>query len=146
NAVDAQLIDQLKWSAEQVCTAFHVPPYMIGVGAMPAYNNIEALVQQYFGQCLQILIESIEACLDEGLGLPNNYETEFDLDDLLRMDTATKIRAFADGIKGGILAPNEARLKFDLKPLDGGDDVYLQQQNYSLAALAKRDAKADPFA
>ena len=28
---------------------------------------------------------------------------------------------------------------------DGGDAVYLQQQNYSLAALAKRDAQADPF-
>jgi hypothetical protein len=28
----------------------------------------------------------------------------------------------------------------------GGDELYLQQQNFSLSALAKRDAKPDPFA
>jgi len=27
----------------------------------------------------------------------------------------------------------------------GGESPYLQQQNFSLAALAKRDAKLDPF-
>jgi phage portal protein BeeE len=44
------------------------------------------------------------------------------------------------------MAPNEGRAKFDLKPVKGGDSPYLQQQNYSLEALAKRDAQADPFA
>jgi HK97 family phage portal protein len=147
NAIDAQLIDQLKWSAEQICTAFHVPPFMVGVGVGPtsAYNNVEALTQSYYGQCLQILIESIEALLDEGLALPVGYTTGFDLDDLLLMDTATKVKTFSDGLKGGIYTPNEARLEFDLPPVPGGDEVYLQQQNFSLSALAKRDAGADPF-
>jgi phage portal protein BeeE len=44
------------------------------------------------------------------------------------------------------MAPNEGRAKLDLKPAEGGNSPYLQQQNYSLAALAKRDAQADPFA
>lgn len=146
---DSQLIEQLKWSAETVCSCFHVPPYMIGVGPMPTYNNIEALNQQYYTQCLQSLIESIEALLDDGLGLskvPNRMlGTEFDLDDLLRMDTATKVKTVADGIGAGFLMPNEGRKKFDLKPVVGGDTPYLQQQNFSLSALAKRDALDDPF-
>lgn len=149
NAVDAQLIEQLKLSGENVCTAFGVPPYMIGVGTAPSYNNIESLNQQYYSQCLQIFIESIELLLDEGLGLvnvtPRIYGTEFDLDDLLRMDTATKSRTWGDMVKQGIAAPNEARAAFDLLPVDGGDSVYMQQQNFSLEALAKRDAE-DPFA
>lgn len=149
NAVDSQLIEQLKWTAETVCSCFHVPPYMIGVGPMPAYNNIEALNQQYYSQALQNPIESIELCLDEGLGLVDvpgrRLGTEFDLDDLLRMDTATKIQTSVEGLKG-IFTPNEARAKFDLKPLEGGDAVYLQQQNYSIEALNKRDQKDDPFA
>lgn len=150
NAVDSQLIEQLKWTAEQVCSCFHVPAYMIGVGAPPSYNNIEALNQQYYSQCLQGLIESIEACLDEGLGLPyvtgKVYGTEFDLDDLLRMDTATKVKTYGEAVQRAIMKPNEARAKFDLPPVEGGDEVYAQQQNYSLPALAKRDASADPFA
>lgn len=150
SAVDSQLIEQLKWSAETVCSCFHVPAYMIGVGQPPSYNNIEALNQQYYTQCLQGLIECIELCLDEGLGLVDvpgkTYGTEFDLDSLLRMDTATKVKTATDGIRGGLLMPDEARKKFDLKPVKGGNQVYLQQQNFSLEALAKRDAQDDPFA
>ena len=41
--------------------------------------------------------------------------------------------------------PDEARARMNLPPVEGGDAVYLQQQNYSLAALAKRDAQPDPF-
>ena len=151
NAVDSQLIEQLKWSAETVCSTFHVPAYMIGVGPAPTYNNINALHQQYYSQCLQKLFESIELCLDEGLGLDKRidgkvYGTEFDLDDLLRMDTATLIESESKAVGAGIKKPDEARKRLNLPPVPGGDSPYLQQQNYSLAALAKRDAKEDPFA
>ncbi len=148
-AVDAQLIDQLKWTAENVCTAYHVPPYMIGVGQAPTYNNIEALNQQYYAQCLQTLIETIELLLDEGLGLDKQAPklgTEFDLDSLLRMDTASRVKAASDSIGSGAVSPNEARKRyFDLPPTPGGETPYLQQQNFSLAALAKRDSQPDPF-
>lgn len=150
SAVNSQLVEQSDMSEQNVCTAFGVPPYMIGVGDPPSYNNIEALNQQYYSQCLQNLVESIELLLDEGLGLTlvtgKIYGTEFDLSDLLRMDTATKSKTWGDLVKGGIAAPNEGRAQFDLPPAEGGDKPYLQQQNYSLEALAKRDAKDDPFA
>lgn len=54
--------------------------------------------------------------------------------------------ASAKGVSGGILAPNESRRRLNLPPVDGGDTPYLQQQNYSLAALDKRDSQDDPFA
>jgi len=151
-AHDAQLIEQLKWTAENVCTAFHVPAYMIGVGSAPTYNNIEALSQQYYSQCLQVLIESIELLLDEGLGLIKPGErqtlgTEFDLDDLLRMDSASRVTAAKESANGGGMTFNEVRKKFHgLGKVPGGDAVLSQQQNFDIAALAKRDAKADPFA
>ena len=135
-----------QWTAETVCSTYKVPAYMVGVAAPPAYNNVEALNLQYYTQCLQNPIESIELLLDEGLSLPAPYGTEFDLDDLLRMDTASQIKAAAEAIGGGGMSPNEARQRFlNLGPVTGGETPFLQQQNYSLAALAKRDAKADPF-
>ncbi len=146
SAHDAELVNQLKLSSEMVCTAFHVAPYMVGVGSPPPYANVEPLLQQYYSQCLQVLIESIELCIDEGLGLSAELGIRFDLDSLLRMDTLTSIDAATKAIIGGLKKPNEARRSFDLPPVDGGDAVYLQQQNYSLAALAKRDAADDPFA
>lgn len=144
NAVDAQLIEQLHWTSENVCTAFHVPAYMVGVGDPPTYTNIEALNQQYYSQCLQGLIESIELLLDEGLELPKPYGTEFDLDGLLRMDSATLIDAEAKAVGGGIKSPNESRRRLNLPPVTGGETPYLQQQNYSLAALDRRDRQTTP--
>lgn len=149
-AHDAQLVDQLKWTAEVICSTYHVPPYKIGVGQMPSYNNIQSLNVEYYSQCLQSLIEAIELCLDEGLGIGDGvttngstFGTEFDVENLLRMDAATQMDVL-DKSKG-ILSPNEQRAKLDRGPVAGGESPMLQQQNYSLAALAKRDAKEDPF-
>lgn len=142
-AVDSQLIEQLKWTAEVVCSTYHVPPYKISVGQMPAFNNIQALNVEYYSQCLQVLIEAIELCLDEGLGMKEGIGTEFDTENLLRMDSITQMEVIDKG--KNTLTPNEARARLSLPPTEGGDSVYRQQQDYSLAALAKRDAQEDPF-
>lgn len=146
SAVDADLINQLRWSAETVCSVFGVPAYKAGVGPAPTYDNVAAMNQSYYEDCLQRHIEDIEACLDDGLELPKPYGTEFDLDDLLRMDAGTQIKMLKEGVTGALYHPNEARRKLGLKPTKGGDQAFLQQQNFSLEALAKRDAKEDPFA
>lgn len=144
-AADSQLIEQLKWSAETCCSCFHVPPWKIGVGAPPAYQNVQSGNVEYLSQALQRHIEDIEICLDEGLGMANDIGTEVDTDNLLRMDTATLITSLKEGISGAIFSPNEARKKVNLKPVKGGESPLLQQQNFSLAALAKRDASDNPF-
>jgi HK97 family phage portal protein len=150
NAVDMQLIEQLKWTGETVCSCFHVPAYMVGIGPPPPYANVEPLVQQYYNQCLQSLIVSLEECLDAGLGIGpqfgNQYGTEFDTNDLIWMNNETKTKAAADSIGSGGMSPDEARKRyFGLGKVKGGDTPYLQQQYYSLAALAQRDSD-QPFA
>jgi HK97 family phage portal protein len=147
NAADAQLIEQLKMSAETVCSCFHVPPFMIGVGPPPPFANVEPMQQQYYSQAIQSLVVSLETSLDEGLAIAGTpFGTEFDIDDLIYMDTATKTKAAADAIGAGAVSPNEARKKyFGLGSVKGGDTPYMQQQNYSLAALDERDRNA-PFA
>jgi len=145
--VEGQMVESLKWSAEVVCSVYHVPPYKVGVGALPSYNNVQALNVEYYSQALQSHIEEIEELLDHALGIGwgVGLGTEFDTENLLRMDSVTQITAIQQAVGAGVMAPNEGRSKLDLKPVDGGESPYLQQQNYSLAALAKRDAQDDPF-
>lgn len=146
HATDAQLVEQLDWSDLRICSTFHMPAFLVGVGAMPAVNVAEQLMLQYYAQCLQVHIESIELCLDEGLDLDSKTGIEFDIDNLIRMDSATKMENATNGVKGAVFTPNYARKKFyNLPPMKGGDALYLQQQNFSLEALAKRDAQDDPF-
>jgi HK97 family phage portal protein len=146
--VEGQMIESLKWSAEVVCSVYHVPPYKVGVGALPSYDNVQALNVEYYAQALQSHIEEIEELLDDALGIgwADGLGTEFDTETLLRMDSTTLVGTIRDAVGAGVMSPNEGRSKLDLKPVTGGESPYLQQQNYSLAALAKRDAQADPFA
>jgi hypothetical protein len=99
----------------------------------------------YYAQALQVQFGSIELCLDEGLGLAaakiegRQLGTEFDIDDLIWMDTATKSAAAKDGIVSG-MSPDEVRFKYHgLGPVKGGASPMMQQQMFSLAALAERD-------
>lgn len=136
---DAQLIEQLRWTAEVVCSVYHVPPYKIGVGQMPTVNNVQSLNIEYYSQALQVLIESIELCLDEGLWVGENLGTEFDLDGLLRMDSATQMDVLEKA--KGKLTPNEQRKRLNAPPVAGGDTVYMQEQDHSLEWLSHRDAQ-----
>ncbi len=144
-ASDSQLIEQLKWTTEVVCSVFHVPPHKIGFGAPPSYNNIQALNQDYYSQCLQKLIVDMQKLLNQGFGLGDDLCFRFDLDSLLMMDSKTLIEVLEKGVKSALMMPNEGRKRLNLPPIVGGDVAYLQQQNFSLEALAKRDSKDDPF-
>lgn len=146
NAKDSELIAQLDWTAQDIARCFGMPFYKIG-GPPPNYNNIQALNVEYYVECLQRHIEDFESVLDEGLGLGpefgNRFGTEFDLEDLLRMDTGTMMTTIQTGVQAGVLAPNEGRRMINQPPVAGGDTPYLQQQQFSLEALNKRD-EANP--
>jgi len=144
NAVDSQMLEQSKATAEWVCSTFHVPPYKIGL-AQPSYANVQALNLEYYAQAIQKQLEDIEACLVRGLEMKPGAKVEFDIDGLLRMDTVSQVTALRDAVGASIMAPNEARAKMDLPPVSGGEAPLSQRQYYSLEALAKRDAQADPF-
>lgn len=138
----AQMVEQLGWTVEDIARAFSMPLYKINSGPMPTNNNVEALQQQYYNDCLQINMTCIEKLLTAGLRLQTGYRMAFDLDGLMRMDTLMQYETLAKGVGGTILKPNEARRKLNLPPVAGGDTVYSQQQNYSLAALDRRDRNA----
>lgn len=146
NALNSQLAEQLKLSDEKICSAYHVPKYKVGVGDPPPYNNIQALNIEYYSQALQRHIEDAEECLDVGLSLSSILGVEFDIENLLRMDSTTQMTVLKEAVSAAIMAPNEARAKIGLKPVKGGNSPLGQHQDYSLEALAKRDAKEDPFA
>lgn len=142
-SVDSQLVEQLRLSADIVASCFHVPPFKMGMGTTPSKPQEANLI--YYSDCLQVLIEEFEACLKDGLEMHKQKIVEFDTSDLLRMDKATQIDMLAKAVGGSVMTPNAALLELNQVPVIGGDTIYMQQQNYSLEALSKRDAQEDPF-
>jgi HK97 family phage portal protein len=148
SAESSQLVEQQKMTDEDIARCFHMPLFKVGL-AQPTYNNAEILNQIYYSDCLQTHFESAELKLDEGLELTTvpgrTLGVEFDLTDLIRMDSSGRMAFAKDGIASAIFSPNEARRLFDMKPVPGGHSPMLQQQMFSLEALEERD-EAKPFA
>ncbi|ASK92634.1 phage portal protein [Xanthomonas campestris pv. trichodesmae] len=147
-AADSQLVEQMRYSDEQVCQPFGIPPFKIGIGSIPAGMKVDDVNQLYYSDALQAHIESMETLLDEGLGISRPRGVECDLEPLLRMDVGKQADVHTKLTGGGIEAPNEARRAFGLPPLEGGDTVYMQQQDYPLdqVRLNKIEPPAAPAA
>jgi len=144
-AQQSQLIEQLEWTVADVARCFLVPLHKIGAGQDVKFSNMGEMNQDYYSQTLQLLIESIELLLDEGLGLTAGGGTqtlgiELDLEGLLRMDPVTRAARNEKAVKGGYWSPDEARATDNLAALpDGAGAVpYMQQQNYPLTVLAQQ--------
>ena len=140
SAVDAQVIEQYKMTAEIVCNVFRVPAFKAGFGSLPQGLKVTDINEIYYSSCLQPIFSSVEQLLSEFLGLSSDERLQFDEEELIRMDPKTRMEITAMGIKGSVFTPNNGRNRHNLKSLPGGDSIYMQQQNYSLEALSKRDA------
>src|SRR5690625_4845821 len=131
-SIDAQMVEQMRYSDEQICQPFGIPPFKVGIGTIPSGLGVDGLNQLYYADALQTHIEHMETLIDEGLQVKRPLGVELDLEPLLRMDEAKRAEVATKLVGGGIETPNEGRSRFNRTPLEGGDTVYMQQQYYPL--------------
>lgn len=147
-SADSQLVEQMRYSDEQITQPFGIPPFKIGIGSIPAGLGVDAVNQLYYSDALQGHIESMENLLDEGLAISWPQGVELDLEPLLRMDEGKRAEVATKLVGGGIETPNEGRVRFNRPPVDGGDTIYLQQQDFPIDQVRKNkivDANQNPI-
>ncbi len=133
-SVDAQLIEQLKWTIEDVARCFRVPMFLLNDVTKMTYKNSEQAGQMYFSGCLRYHVEGIEARLSNAFGLNEEVEyVAFDVRTMFRMDTTERFASYKEGIAAGVLAPNEARKWEGLGPVKGGEEPRMQMQYIPLS-------------
>jgi HK97 family phage portal protein len=130
-SVDSQMVEQLRYSDEQICQPFGIPPFKVGLGSIPAGLTVDAINQLYYNDALQAPIQAMEALLTAGLAAAP-FRVDMDETVLMRMDMGKKAEYHSSLVSGSIEVINEARLDFNLPPLPGGDTVYMQQQDFPL--------------
>lgn len=131
-SADSQLVEQMRYSDEQICQPFGIPPFKIGIGSIPAGMKTDDINLLYHSDALQTHIESMENLLDDGLKVSEPLGIELDTEPLLRMDTEKRATVWGKMVGDSVATPNEARREFGLIPLEGGDTVYMQQQDFPL--------------
>lgn len=133
-SVDAQMVEQLRYSDEQICQPFGIPPFKVGLGTIPSGLGVDAINQLYYDDALQADIQAMETLLTEGLNA-TPYKVDMDETVLMRMDAGKKADYHKTLGDAGLETINEGRLEFNLPPLDGGDTVYKQQQDFPLSVI-----------
>jgi HK97 family phage portal protein len=145
-AVDAQLIEQLRYTVEDVARVYRLPIFMLGDLTKVSYNSSEQLVRIYYSGCLVAHMVAIEDRFSAFFGMNDRTEwLEFDTDYLFRTEMLARVEALAKSVQGGLRTPNEARSVEGLNPISGGDVIFMQQQMVPVDVLASRaDLSAKP--
>lgn len=134
---DSQLVEQLKYSDEQICQPFGIPPFKIGLGSIPSGMDVASLNLLYFCDAIQAHVTAMEDLLTTALKLAGG-KVEIDISALLRMDEVHRSEVETRLVGGMVKTPNESRAFFNLPPVEGGDTLWGQHQDYPLGMLADR--------
>lgn len=136
SSADSQLVEQMRYSDEQICFAFGIPPYKIGIGPIPPGWKSEDVNIQYHSDALSDRIEHMENLLDEGLNISRPLGVELDISPLWRMDEGTQAEVVTKLIQGMTLTPDEGRFRLGYGSTDGGNTLWGQKQDFPLGVLA----------
>lgn len=151
-AVDAQVAELMKMSAQNIALAFRVPLQILGLGGT-AYASTELLMQSWISTGLGFALNHIEEAIGHLFGLagfPAEY-VEFNTKALERSAFKDRIEALAKSAISGIHSPDEARNDLDLGTVPGGfgAEPRVQQQVVPLSYFdklleAQQSAPAEP--
>lgn len=142
NPVDAQMVEQLNRSVEDLCRWYQVPPSMIGHGtAVSNWGTGREQINLGFKQyVLDPYLTRIEQSIAKHLLSPadrKRYYAEFNLESLLRADSAGRSAYYREMITTGVYTPNFCRALENLEPLDGGDQLFMQGAMVPITMLGK---------
>ena len=135
---ESQLIENRRFSVEEICRWFGVPPVLIGAsGATTWGSGISEITSGFVKFTIGPMLVSIEQALRSRvftLEERMSMQAEFSLDALMRGDITSRYQAYATAVQNGFKTRNEVRQLENDEPVEGGD-VLTAQTN--LAPLDK---------
>jgi len=145
NFQESQLIESLRFSVEEICRLFSVPPHKIGHMEGAGYaNSIEAQNAQFVSDCIRPLVEVIEMEFSNKL-LAGSRKFQIDLKALMRGDIKTEVARNVSYWNIGVMSANEIRHIEGLAPIEGGDE-YNKPMHMGTANEQNGEGNTDPGA
>jgi HK97 family phage portal protein len=126
-AVDSQLLEQRKFSREQIASMFRVPLHLLQASTGMKYANVEQNNISFFRDALMPLAQKLENHINQFL--PKNHMIKMDERAFVRGDRAATIASIEREIKSGLVSINEARTQLGYAVIDGGDVFAIKTNN-----------------
>jgi HK97 family phage portal protein len=150
NPQEAQMLESRAFSVEEICRFFNVPPVMIGhtskTTSWPTGVEQQGLILQKF--TLRRRLKRIEQAVMKQLLTPADRAAgvtiEFNLEGLLRGDTASRAAFYTSMLNAGVFTINYVRALENLPPIEGGDVPRMQMQNVPITEAGKEAVALPP--
>lgn len=132
NPEDAQLLETRRFSVEELCRLFGVPPIIIGHAAQGQTmwgTGVEQILLSWLTLGIDPLCDRIEARIRKQIIRPTGNRrryAEFNREALLQMDSAGKASFLSQMVQNGLMDRNEGRQKLNLPTRDGADVLTAQ--------------------
>lgn len=139
---ESQMVESEQNQEIKICSFFHVPPHMVGVGRITSRSNTEQQGQEYISYTLSpwISAQKLEykrkMFPSSGVGRTprNRFFVDFDLTDLQRADSTAREAFYASGRQWGYLNTNDIRTFEKLNPIEESwAEDYWMPTNMTLA-------------
>lgn len=132
---DAQMVESRRLSVEEICRIFGVPPHMVGhtENSTSWGTGLEQQTLGFVKFSLRRRLKRIEQALEKQLLTARDralgITIEFNLEGLLRGDSAGRASFYQSGLNNGWMTINEVRRLENMPPVAGGDVPRMQSQN-----------------
>jgi len=142
---DVQMLESRRFSVEEICRIFGVPPHMIGHTEKSSSwgTGLEQQTLGFLKFTLRRRLKKIEQSLEKQLLLPADkaagYTIAFNLEGLLRADSAGRASFYQTMSQIGAMTINEIRALENLPPVPGGDVPRMQSQNVPIDQAPQLD-------
>jgi hypothetical protein len=142
-AEDAQFLESRQFQRVEICSAFRVPPHMIGDQTGSSYSNNEQANTEFVQHTLRSWVTRWELEAQRKLfrGDRSHY-SRMRFDDLLRGDMVQRSQFYEAMKRVGALNANEIRMREDLNDIGPDGDVYTISQNET--PVAQKLAESQP--
>lgn len=134
---DSQFLQTRSFQIEEICRWFRVPPFMVGHTEKSTSwgTGLEQQLIAFLTFSLKPYLVRIEQAISRSLIRPEQRQAlkpEFNVEGLLRTDSAARSQFYATMVSNGIMTVNEVRRLENRPPLPGGDVLRAQSQNVPL--------------
>lgn len=150
NPNDAQMLESRRFSVEEIARIFGVPPHMIGhtSGSTSWGTGLEQQTLGFQKFTLRRRLKRIEQAMAKQLLSVQDrlagVTIEFNLEGLLRGDSAARAGFYESMTRIGAYTINEVRALENLPPVPGGDVPRMQMQNVPITQAGEQPAGATP--
>lgn len=140
---DAQFLESRRFSVEQICRVYGVPPVMVGHaadGLTTWGSGVEQLILQFSKSVLLPLFRRIEAAIKRDLVNPNDRKritVKYNMEGFLRADSKSRAEFYASMVNNGIYTRNEVRALENRAPIEGADGLTAQSGFVPLEMLGQ---------